>query len=144
MKTIKKTWIGLALASIICTAPLLITGCKSTSMEGSVYVNDNAKNTPMVFSPETAGVLEFIDDNKVKVLFPYAIKLENTSIPISSELTIDGEYSRTGNTVTISLKVNESQTATGVLEAEVKDDGKTLVCKGGVQFKKIDPPVNNR
>ena len=118
----------------------ILTSCSGTSMKGTTYVNDNAKNEPMVFGTETVGVLKFVDDNKVDILFPYAIDTRNneSSIRISSELWIGGEYERTKNTITISFKLNENQIQPGTLEVQVKDDGKTLCNSQGVCFKKIE------
>ncbi|MDR1582336.1 MAG: hypothetical protein LBS55_03600, partial [Prevotellaceae bacterium] len=88
-KTMKRRiLIGLTIASIVCAIPVLITGCiKNTStMKGTTYVNRNAENKPLAFMIETVGVFKFVDDNKVNILFPYAIDTKDIGIKVSSEI----------------------------------------------------------
>jgi hypothetical protein len=136
--SIRKVLVGLTVVLSICTVSILATGCteKTPTMKGSTYVNDKAEHKPLVFMTETVGVLKFVDDNKVEILFPYAIDTDN--IAISSEIWASGEYERSGNTVSIRFKLNKSQEKPGVLEIEVKDDGKTLLGKNGGYFNKVD------
>ena len=116
-------------------------GKNMPTMKGTTYVNSNAKDEPMVFVTETVGVLEFGDDNKVEILFPYAIDTKNFSgsgFSISRELWISGEYEISGSTITIRFKLNESQEEPGVLEVQLKDDAKTLLGNQGESFNKMD------
>ena len=119
-----------------------LTSCSSgtPSMKGITYVNSNAKDKPMVFMTETVGVLEFVDDNKVDILFPYAIDTENfgSGISISRELWISGEYERNGSKITVRFKLNKDQEESGVLEFQVKDEENTLLGEQGESFNKID------
>ena len=127
----------------VLTVLTALTSCGGTStstMKGTTYVNRNAEDKPMVFMTGTVGVLEFADDKKVDILFPYAIDTKGlgSTIGISRELWIGGEYERTGSKITIRFKLNKDQVEPGVLEVEVKDDGKTLFGKQGERFNKID------
>jgi len=136
---LRKMVAGVASLAVV----VMFVACSSTpTMKGTTYVNNNAKNKPMVFMTETVGVLEFVDDKKVDILFPYAIDTESlggsSGIRISSELWISGEYERIGNTITIHFKLSESQEEPGELKVEVKDEGKTLLGKEGQSFNKID------
>jgi hypothetical protein len=129
------------LVVVVLTVLTALTSCSDTStMKGTTYINSNAENKPMFFATETVGVLEFVGDNKVDILFPYAIDKENikSTIRVSSELWVPGEYKRTGNTITIHLKLNKDQEKPVVLEVQVKDDGKTLLGGHGARFNKID------
>jgi len=113
-------------------------------MKGITYVNRNAKDKPMVFMTETVGVLKFVDNNTVAILFPYAIDTKNFEVKgsypvaISRELTIQGSYEKIGSTITIRFKLNDKQEEPGVLKVQVKDDGKTLLGDQGECFNKID------
>ncbi len=129
----------LAVAVLIVLTALTSCGGKST-MKGTTYVNSNAENKPMVFMTGTVGVFEFVDDNRVDILFPHAIDTKNMggTIGISSELWVGGEYERSGSKITIRFKLNKDQAEPGVLEVEVKDDGKTLLGEQGERFNKMN------
>jgi hypothetical protein len=133
MKNLKRILFGLATMSIIS-----LVACDTNTMKGTTYVNDNAEHKPMVFMIETVGELEFVDGSKVNILFPYAIDTEamESRIGISSELRILGEYERNGNAITIRFKLNEKQKDAGVLEVEIKEDGRTLLGEHGERFNK--------
>lgn len=135
----RRILIGLTVVSMVCTMSVLIIGCKTSTMKGATYVNDNAERKPMVFMTGTVGVLKFVDNNRVDILFPYAIDTEKmeSSISIGSEIWISGEYGRIGNIITIRFKLNEDQDEPGILEIEVKDDGKTLLGENDERFNKL-------
>gem|GEM_PF-1147250 len=133
------------LAVAALAALTALTSCSGTSMKGTTYVNSSAANKPMVFETETAGVLKFVDNKKVDILFPYAIDTKNFQVQgsiggsgVSSELWVPGEYKKNGSTITVSFKLSKDQKEPGVLEVQVKDDGKTLVGEQGESFNKID------
>jgi hypothetical protein len=123
---------------------LSTTGCQTASMKGSVYVNDNPAKTPMLFTTETLGVLDFKDDKIVAIIFPYAIdtgKINSNFAAMSGEINAEGQYEKTGSTIVVRFKLNDNQKEPGVMSFEMKDDGETLVGKNGGQFLKIDRPT---
>jgi hypothetical protein len=118
----------------------VLTSCNGVpTMKGTTYVNANPMNEPMVFGNKTVGVFEFVDENKVEILFPYAIdtRKNESSIRISSELWIAGEYERTDNTINISFKLNKNQESPGILTVHISDDSETLIGGNGVRFTKL-------
>lgn len=145
MKKRKRIYLTIAMA--VLTA---LTSCSGTStMKGTTYVNSNAENKPMNFMTENVGVLEFTDDKKVDILFPYAIDTKGMEVKgtmasglLSSELWISGEYEKAGTKITIRFKLREDQKDSGVLEVQIKDDGKTLLGNEGERFNKVNKPQN--
>lgn len=138
-RQMKKVVFNYLVVAVIAVLAVLTSCSGPPTMKGTTYVNSNAENKPMTFTTGTVGVFDFVDDNNVNILFPYAIDIQMESgIKISSEMRISGEYKRSRNTITIRFKLKEDQEEPGVLEVEVKDDGKTLLGKQGEVFNKIE------
>ena len=119
----------------------MLTFCDGNGMKGSKFVNGDVKHDPMNFSTtETVGVVYFADDRHVELFFPYAIDSDKTesTIRVSSELRIPGEYEKKGNTITVYFTLDNKQKEPALLMFEVKDDGKALVGKNGGVFVKTD------
>ena len=148
---VKRQMKRVVLVVAVLTVLVVLTSCggKSTSgqstsgqstMKGTTYVNSNAEKKPMFFMTETIGVLEFVDDKKVEILFPYAIDTKSIESPvsISSELWVSGEYERIGNKITISVKLTKDQEKPGIFEFQLQEDGKTLLGEQGRRFNKFD------
>jgi len=131
----------------VFTVLTALTSCggKST-MKDTTYFNSNPEKTPMAFMTKTVGVLEFVDNKKVEICFPYAIDTENMkgNIGVSSELWVPGEYKRVGNAITVHFKLSKDQKEPVVLEFQVKDEGKFLLGEQSERFDKIDRPSKSK
>mgnify|MGYP000844300553 CR=1 FL=1 len=129
------------MAAAFFSLSAMLTSCDGNGMKGSKFVNGDVKHDPMNFSTtETVGIVYFADDRHVELFFPYAIDSDKTesTIRVSSELRIPGEYEKKGNTITVYFTLDNKQKEPALLMFEVKDDGKALVGKNGGVFVKTD------